>query len=83
MTKNDAHALLDKIRDGMPMAGATEALRLTGDIYRVFDKSLCVNRNEQSNIESFTIHGASTSELKQRIGYSRYLDCQTNKGVTQ
>lgn len=80
MTKNDAHALLDKIRDGMPMAGATQALRLTGDIPRVSDKSLCFAGDEQRNDRPCAIHDTPVSE---RFSYSIYLDSAKNERVTQ
>lgn len=80
MNKKEAHALLDKIRDGMPMAGATEALRITGDIYRVLDESLCADGYEPSHDRASQI---KNERIEKGFSYSQYLDCQTNKGVTQ
>lgn len=80
MTKNDAHALLDKIRDGMPMAGATEALRLTGDIAAISDKSLCFDSDEQRHDRPCALHDTPVS---QRFSYSIYLDSPKNERVTQ
>jgi len=80
MTKSDAHALLDKIRDGMPMAGATEALRLTGDISSISDTSLCFDGNEQRNDRPCALHDTPVSE---RFSYSIYLDSPKNERVTQ
>ena len=80
MNKKEAHALLDKIRDGMPMAGATEALRLTGDIHTVLDESLCSDGYESSHDRASQI---KNERIEERFSYSQYLDCQTNKGVTQ
>ena len=80
MTKNDAHALLDKIRDGMSVAGATQALRLTGDISAISDKSLRANGNEQSNDRPCALHDTPVSE---RFSYSIYLDSPKNESVTQ
>ena len=80
MTKNDAHALLDKIRDGMPMAGATQALRLTGDIPQISDKSLRANGDEQRVDRPCALHDTPVSE---RFSYSIYLDSEKNESVTQ
>jgi len=80
VNKKEAHALLDKIRDGMPMAGATEALRLTGDIHTVLDESLCADGYESSHDRTSQI---KDKRIEERFSYSQYLDCQTNKGVMQ
>ena len=80
MTKNDAHALLDKIRDGMSVAGATQALRLTGDISGVSDKSLCFDSDEQRVDRPCALHDTPISE---RFSYSIYLDSEKNERVTQ
>jgi len=80
MTKNDAHALLDKIRDGMSVAGATQALRLTGDIPAISDKSLRTYGNEQSHDRPCALHDTPISE---RFSYSIYLDSPKNERVTQ
>ena len=75
MTKSDAHALLDKIRDGLSVAGATEALRLTGDIPAISDKSLCIDGDERRNDRPCALHDTPVSKA---FSYSQYLDCQTN-----
>jgi hypothetical protein len=80
VNKKEAHALLDKIRDGMPMAGATEALRLTGDIHTVLDESLCADGYESSHDRTSQI---KDKRIEERFSYSQYLDCQTNKEVMQ
>ena len=80
MTKNDAHALLDKIRDGVYVAGATEALQATGDIPRVSNKSLCFDSDEQSHDRPCALHDTPVSE---RFSYSIYLDSPKNERVTQ
>jgi hypothetical protein len=49
MDKKEAHAILDKIRDGMPVAGATEALERTGDIQKPSSPALCFDGYEQRN----------------------------------
>ena len=85
MNKAQAHAILNKCRNGFPMSLAltNEALERTGDISGLPSKSLCFDGDEQGNFESFTIHGGSTSELARRVGWSKYLDCQKNEGITQ
>ena len=75
MTKEEAHAILDKIRDGMPVAGATEALERTGDIQRTPSQSLCANGNEQRHDRPCALYDTPIGE---RVGWSRYLDCKTN-----
>jgi len=80
VNKKEAHALLDKIRDGMPMAGATEALRLTGDIHKIFDESLCADGYESSHDRPCALHDTPVSE---RFSYSIYLDSPKNERVTQ
>ena len=82
MTKNDAHALLDSIRDGqsVSVALATKALRLTGDIVGVSDKSLCFDGDEQRVDRPCALHDTPVSE---RFSYSIYLDSEKNERVTQ
>ena len=75
MDKKEAHAILDKIRDGMSLANATEALEWTGDIQRTPSQSLCVDGNEQRNDRPCALHDTPIGE---RVGWSRYLDCKTN-----
>lgn len=75
MDKKQAHAILDKIRDGMPVAGATKALECTGDIQRLPSESLCANGNECGNDRPCALHDTPVGE---RVGWSRYLDCKTN-----
>jgi len=77
MTKNEAHAHLDRLREGhpMPVALTTQALLLTGDIPRIPDKPLCFDSNEPTDDRGGKIQNQRT---KEGISYSRYLDCQTN-----
>ena len=75
MTKNQAHAILDKIRDGMSVAGATQALERTGDIQRSPNPALRANGDEQVNDRPCALHDTPIGE---RVGWSRYLDCKTN-----
>ena len=80
MTKSEAHAILDKIRDGMSVAGATQALERTGDLCRPFSKSLCADGNEPSHDRPRQTH-----EQIANVGfsYSKYLDYSKTEGVTQ
>ena len=75
MDKKEAHAILDRIRDGMSLANATEALERTGDIQRPSSPALCANGNEQRNDRPCALHDTPIGE---RLGWSRYLDCKTN-----
>lgn len=75
MTKTEAHAILDKIRDGMPVAGATKALERTGDIQRSSSRALRAIGDEQGNDRPCALHDTPIGE---RVGWSRYLDCKTN-----
>ena len=81
MTKNEAHAHLDRLREGhpMPVALTTEALRITGDISGVFDESLCVDGDE-----SCLVRTSQTQNQRTETGfsYSRYLDCPENQGIS-
>ena len=75
MTKNEAHAILDKIRDGMPVAGATEALERTGDIPRLSGQPLRFISHQQRNNRPCETH-----EQAAEVGfsYSQYLDKKTD-----
>ena len=76
MTKEEAHAILDKIRDGMPVAGATQALERLGDISRPFSHPLRTNGDEQRNNRPREAHD-QTAEVG--FSYSQYLDCPTTE----
>ena len=76
MTKNEAHAILDKIRDGMSVAGATQALERTGDLCRAFGEPLCVAGDEQSDHRPRQAHD-QVAEVG--FSYSKYLDCPTTE----
>ena len=71
MTKAEAHAILDKIRDGMPVAGATQALERTGDIPRLSGQPLRFIGHQQRNNRPCETH-----EQAAEVGfsYSQYLD---------
>lgn len=82
MNKQDAHKILDRVKNGEPMSifVTTEALRATGDICGVFDESLCSDGNESRN------HRAIETESKgieEGFSYSRYLDSQQNQGIKE
>ena len=82
MTKNDAHALLDSIREGKSVSVAltTKALQLTGDGTAISDKSLRANGDEQRVNRPCALHDTPVSE---RFSYSIYLDSPKNERVTQ
>ena len=75
MTKSEAHAILDKIRDGMSVVGATEALERTGDIQRLPSQPLRIDGHECWNDRPFENDSQTVGE---RFSWSRYLDCKTN-----
>lgn len=75
MTKSEAHAILDKIRDGMPVAGATQALERTGDIPRLSNQPLRFDGNEQRHDRPRQAHD-QTAEVG--FSYSAYLDKKTD-----
>ena len=80
MTKNEAHAHLDRLREGhlMPVALTTQALLITGDIPRIPDKPLCFDSNESTDDRGGEIQNQGTES---RFSYSGYLDSTTNKGT--
>jgi len=77
MTKNEAHAHLNRLREGhpMPVALTTQALLITGDIPRIPDKPLCFDSNESTDDRDCEIQNQGT---KEGFSYSRYLDSTTN-----
>lgn len=78
MTKEEAHAILDKIRDGMSVAGATQALERTGDLCRTFGEPLCVDGHESSDYRPRSVY-VKSAEVG--FSYSRYLDCSTTESI--
>jgi len=80
MTKTEAHAILDKIRDGMSVAGATQALERTGDLCRASGEPLRFDGNEPCHDRP-----CQTPIQAAEVGfsYSRYLDCGKTEGITQ
>ena len=76
MTKFEAHAILDKIREGMSVAGATQALERTGDLCQSSSESLRFDGNEQRNNRPCEAHDQA-AEIG--FSYSAYLDCPTTE----
>jgi len=77
MTKNEAHAHLDRLREGhpMPVALTTQALLITGDISRISHPTLCFDSNESTDDRGGEIQNQGT---KEGFSYSRYLGSTTN-----
>jgi hypothetical protein len=82
MDKAQAHAILNKCRDGfpMPLAITNQALERTGDIVGPFGDPLCTNGNEQRVNRPCQAHDAPIPE---QFSYSKYLDCPAAEGITQ
>ena len=80
MTKNEAHAHLDRLREGnpMPVSLTTEALLVTGDIPRISHPALRSNGNEPCHDRAIQMDSKGTEG---RFSYSAYLDSATNKGT--
>ena len=82
MTKNEANAYLDRIREGYPVSLviATQALQRTGDIPDFPDKPLRSNGDEPKDDRTGETQNSRTEE---GFSYSRYLDSQQNQGVKE
>ena len=82
MTKNEANAYLDRIREGYPVSLviATQALQRTGDIPDFPDKPLRTNGNEPKDDRTGETQNSRTEE---GFSYSRYLNSQQNQGVKE
>jgi hypothetical protein len=82
MTKNEAHAHLNRLREGhaMPVSLTTEALYATGDIPRIPNESLCFDGNEPQNDRAIEVESQGT---ERRFSYSAYLDSQQNQGIKE
>ena len=82
MTKNEANAYLDRIREGYPVSLviATQALQRTGDIPDFPDKPLRTTGDEPKNDRTGETQNSRTEE---GFSYSRYLDSQQNQGVKE
>ena len=79
MTKTEAHAILDKIKDGMSISGATEALEWTGDLCRASSPTLRFDGDEQRNNRPCQAHDQAAEV---GFSYSAYLDCPTTESAT-
>ena len=79
MTKQEAHAILDKIKDGMSVAGATQALERLGDLSRPFSHPLCADGHEPRLNRPCETHDQAAEV---GFSYSQYLDCPTTESAT-
>jgi hypothetical protein len=82
MTKNEAHAILDRIkthREPMSLLVTNQALAATGDLCGVFSQPLRANGDEPFNHRPCQTHEQS-SEIG--FSYSSYLDCQKTESAT-
>ncbi len=82
MTKNEAHAHLNRLREGhpMPVSLTTQALLITGDIPRISHPTLCFDSNESTDNRAIQMESQGTES---RFSYSRYLDSQQNQGIKE
>ena len=82
MTLEDARKHLNRVREGypMPLAITTQALQRTGDISGLSDKPLRSDGDEPKDDRASPMENSGT---KEGFSYSRYLDCQQNKGVKE
>jgi len=73
MTKNEAHAHLDRLREGhpMPVSLTTQALLITGDIPRISHPTLCFDGNEPCLDRPCE---AQNKAAEVGFSYSQYLD---------
>ena len=81
MTKQEAHAILNKCRESfVSLALTNKALERTGDLCLPFGESLRFIGDEPCHDRPCQTH-----EQSAEIGfsYSRYLDCGKTEGVTQ
>ena len=78
MTKEEAHAILDKIRDGMSVAGATQALERTGDLCQPSSPTLRIDGYEPCDYRPRSVY-VKSAEVG--FSYSRYLDCSTTESI--
>lgn len=79
MTKNEANAHLDRLREGhlMPVSLTTQALLVTGDISRISHPTLCFDGNAPCHDRAIE---AESKGIESRFSYSAYLDSTENKG---
>lgn len=81
MTKTQAHAILDRIKNGdsVSLAETNTALERTGDLCRASSQTLCVDGHEQRNNRPCQAHDQAA---KVGFSYSQYLDCPTTESAT-
>ena len=79
MTKTEAHAHLDRLREGhpMPVALTTKALLVTGDIPRISYPTLRFDGSQSQDDRTIQMEGKGAEG---RFSYSSYLDSTENKG---
>ena len=77
MTRIQAHALLDRIRNGEPMSVfiTTQALERTGDICGISSQSLRFDGHEPQDHRTCQAHDA---DIQKGFSYSAYLDKKEN-----
>ena len=93
MNKVQAHDILDRIRNtggqGLSLAITNAALQATGDLPRLrpferpFSEALCSDGDEPRLDWASKVVGQTLGERDTRIGWSRYLDCPENKGISR
>ena len=77
MTKNEAHAILDKCKESyVSLAETNAALERTGDLCRTFSPTLRFNGHEQRNNRPCQAHDQAAEV---GFSYSAYLDCPTTE----
>jgi len=76
MDKKQAHAILNRCREfPVSLALTNQALEWTGDLSRPLGEPLRANGYEQGNDRPCALHD---TPVRERVGWSRYLDCKTN-----
>ena len=82
MNKQQANEILNRIREGypMPLAITTQALQRTGDIPDLSDKPLRFDGDEPKDDRAGETQNSRTEE---GFSYSRYLNCEQNKGTQE
>jgi len=83
VTKNEAHAILDRIkndREPMSIFITNQALQRTGDIPDLPHNPLRTNGDESKDDRASPMANTGT---KEGFSYSRYLDSEQTKGVKE
>lgn len=80
MTKNEAHAILDKCKESyVSLAETNTALERTGDLCRTSGPTLRFDGHEQGNNRPREAHDQAAEV---GFSYSAYLDCPTTESAT-